>query len=461
MRVFANRILRLHDITWIGFDMDYTLACYRPGAFEDLAWQAAVAKLLALGYPAALREVRPDPSFAIRGLVIDKWLGNIVKMDRHGYVGRAYHGTSPLPKSQRKVCYRDQRLGRQKERFVAVDTFFNLPEVNLFAHLVDLTDALGHQNGDKERYSRLWNDVHAVVDASHRDGSIKDVIRADPDAYLLHDAGLVPALEWMRKCGKRLFLLTNSDHDYTCHIMSHVFRNEAASTAWSDMFDFVIVDASKPGFFQEELPLVPMVERRNGPCECTPGGRVYSRGGQGQLQSLLACAPDEVLYVGDNIFADIVRSRKSSGWRTALIAPELENDIRVRREWRHHVDDLIALYEAGAHIDEELAMHRNALLAQPPESGNGSEQRDYVLMKISALSQDGERVRRLRTESRERCDRLFNPFWGSAFQERYGPSRFASQIEDYACVYTSRVSNLLRAGPEAYYAPPFGVMPHF
>ena len=37
-----------------------------------------------------------DPDLVIRGLVIDKEKGNLVKADRFGYVKRAMHGTTML-----------------------------------------------------------------------------------------------------------------------------------------------------------------------------------------------------------------------------------------------------------------------------------------------------------------------------------------------------------------------------
>jgi hypothetical protein len=38
----------------------------------------------------------PFPGMMIRGLVIDKKFGNIVKPNRFGYVKRAFHGTKPF-----------------------------------------------------------------------------------------------------------------------------------------------------------------------------------------------------------------------------------------------------------------------------------------------------------------------------------------------------------------------------
>ena len=37
----------------------------------------------------------------------------------------------------------------------------------------------------------------------------------------------------------------------------------------------------------------------------------------------------QVLYVGDPIFADVLRSKKALGWRTLLVVPELDSELEV------------------------------------------------------------------------------------------------------------------------------------
>lgn len=57
----------------IGFDMDYTLAQYKPDTFEELAHQQTVDKLVtAFGYPAELYDFKFDWRYMMRGLIMDK-----------------------------------------------------------------------------------------------------------------------------------------------------------------------------------------------------------------------------------------------------------------------------------------------------------------------------------------------------------------------------------------------------
>ena len=68
-----------------------------------------------------------------------------------------------------------------------------------------------------------------------------------------------------------------------------------------------------------------------------------------------------MLYVGDHIFSDILRSKRSLGWRTCLIIPELEPELataanRATAEARARVLSLRARLRA---LDREI----DALLA--------------------------------------------------------------------------------------------------
>jgi hypothetical protein len=55
---------------------------------------------------------------------------------------------------------------------------------------------------------------------------------------------------------------------------------------------------------------------------------------------------------------------------------------------------------------------------------------------------------------------LMNPTWGPLMRAGNDKSHFARQLERYADVYTSRVSNLLLQTPFAYLRSPRGSLPH-
>ena len=83
----------MKSITAVGFDMDYTLAQYKPETFEALAYVQACGKLVhELGYPPCVLDFTYDCHYMTRGLVVDKARGNVLKMDRHKV---RQHGWTP------------------------------------------------------------------------------------------------------------------------------------------------------------------------------------------------------------------------------------------------------------------------------------------------------------------------------------------------------------------------------
>ncbi len=59
-----------------------------------------------------------------------------------------------------------------------------------------------------------------------------------------------------------------------------------------------------------------------------------------------------------------------------------------------------------------------------------------------------------------RANRLFNEHWGLLMRAGRDKSHLARQVERYADVYTSRVSNFLAQTPFVYLRSPRGSMPH-
>ena len=53
-RVFCNRHLKMTGISWVGFDMDYTLAIYNQERMDDLSIRATIGKLIAPRLPRVL-----------------------------------------------------------------------------------------------------------------------------------------------------------------------------------------------------------------------------------------------------------------------------------------------------------------------------------------------------------------------------------------------------------------------
>ena len=58
------------------------------------------------------------------------------------------------------------------------------------------------------------------------------------------------------------------------------------------------------------------------------------------LSRLLGAKGSDVLYIGDHIFGDILKSKKIRGWRTFLTVPELTTELQVWTDKKHLFENL-------------------------------------------------------------------------------------------------------------------------
>lgn len=69
-RIFVNRTVNMETIKYVGFDMDYTLAVYKSPAYEELGYNLALKKLIKKGYPKDIENLKYDPTFPIRYVIL-------------------------------------------------------------------------------------------------------------------------------------------------------------------------------------------------------------------------------------------------------------------------------------------------------------------------------------------------------------------------------------------------------
>ena len=329
-RVFCNRNLRMDRIRFIGFDMDYTLARYDV-ALEHLQAEMVLERMhQEYGYPAAILGARYDPDFAIRGLTVDTAHGNVLKMDSHRFVGRVWHGPGPLDADLRRATYTNRKISPASPACVMVDTLFSLPEISLYSQLVAYFDELA-EGHPRPTYEKLWLDLREAMDSLHRDGTLKAKLRADLGRFVAPDPDLPETLHRFRSAGKKLFVLTNSEPEYTHAVMSHLLDGVYTGYAtWQDYFDFVITSARKPLFFASDEPFLAVdVEGAvlDEPVMALRRGALVSGGNFVELARLTGMLGEEVLYVGDHIYGDILRSKIHTHWRTAMIVQEMQKEL--------------------------------------------------------------------------------------------------------------------------------------
>jgi 5'-nucleotidase len=343
-RIFVNRNLRMDEIDLIGFDMDYTLALYHQRNLEALSIQCTLDKLIAKrGYPEEIRALDFDPSFAVRGLVVDRRFGNVFKADRYGHVGRVYHGRTAMSREDRHALYRLERIRLSSPRYAWIDTLFALPEAVMYSAVIDFFE----RKGGRVRFGKIWQDIRECIDEAHRDESMKRIIKANLGDYIVKDPELAPTLHKFRSSGKRLFLLTNSAWDYTDAVMTHLLGAALPAYAnWRSYFDIVIVAGSKPAFFTERKPFLEIDAAGNVKGQHTglfARNRIYQGGNIHDFEAGVGVRGDHVLYIGDHIYGDMLRAKKSSVWRTAMILQELVAELTAvenKKEGLERVEQL-------------------------------------------------------------------------------------------------------------------------
>jgi len=470
--IFVNRNLKLSGIEGIGFDMDYTLARYSMKKIEQLSYELTLERLVKeKGYPDLIAGLVYDHAFVMRGLAVDRVHGNLVKMNRFGHVGRAWHGLRQLPTDERRRTYRDTLVRPKDPRFAWIDTLFALPEAFLFAGIIDLMES----RSLRVDYGRLQSDIRETIDTVHRDGSLKAIIKEDLSAYVIQDPELGPMLHRLRSGGKKLFLMTNSEWPYTDAVMRFLLDGQLPEyTSWRQYFDVVIVGAAKPGFFSHRAPFMELDVSQETPREVGEAtrlerGRIYRGGNRAAFEEGTDLRGDRVLYVGDHIYGDILRSKKTSLWRTCMIVEELESELDYAESRAEDINRLAALEALRTRLDEEVVARKwtlntleRRLQRTPPDADREAREQE-----LQQLRRGLELVRRAHREAVTLADTIesdieegFNPTWGLLFKEGNENSRFGEQVEQYACIYTSRASNLLFASPTHYFRGPRERMPH-
>jgi len=473
-QVFVNRNLHMGKVEMIGFDMDYTLAIYHLRRLEQLSYDLTVDRLVTkYGYPAEVRGVAYDHSFVLRGVFVDKRNGNLLKIDRFGYVGRAYHGRRALPDDEIQKLYRNERIRMKSAEYAWIDTLFALPEACLFAGIVELYEQQLKRPLD---YTKLYDEIREAIDTVHRDNSLKKIIRADIGKYIFKDQELAPALHKLRSGGKKLFMLTNSLWDYTNAVMTYLLDGQMPEyPSWKNYFDFIITGGSKPGFFSDQRPFLQIdgSSEENtvlGEAAELERGKIYQGGNLNDFERLTGFQGEAVLYVGDHIYGDILKSKKTSMWRTCMIVQEIEDELAYLESRREEVDRLNEIEQLQAKIDDEIGPRKARLNAIEKKLEKESPKSKLALEleeEFKSVKAELDRLRKAMRECTEIARLLeadiekgFNPFWGLHFKEGNENSRFGEQIEQYACLYTSRVSNFVFYSPLHFYRSQRELMPH-
>ncbi|KHN83148.1 Cytosolic purine 5'-nucleotidase [Toxocara canis] len=444
-RIFVNRNLRMEKIKFFGFDMDHTLAVYRSPDLEIITFDMVVERMINIGYPEDLRSFKYKPLFPVRGLWFDHLYGNLLKVDGFGNILFGVHGFRFMKPSEIEDFYPNKFLHLSDSRVYVLNTLFNLPETYLVACLVDyfdnnpqyvrVDDKTGVKSGEVfMSYRSIFQDIRSAVDWVHFDSDMKNIILNNLDKYVVKDARIKQLLLQIKNSGKQSFLLTNSDYAYTNGLMEYMIGKD-----WTSYFNITVVNAHKPKWFAEGTVFrevntesgVLKIGIHTGPLK---QGEVYSGGSCDAFRRLVKARGKDVLYIGDHIFGDVLRSKKARGWRTFLVIPELTQELMVWTERKPLFERLNTL---------------ECLLADAYKDLDSNAKEKPVITTIM------EAIKSLSNEMDSEYGIL-----GSLFRSGSRTTFFASQVERYADVYAASCYNLVHYPLFYFFRAPMTLMPH-
>ncbi len=315
---------------------------------------------------------------------------------------------------------------------------------------------------DRE-YIQLFDDVRWAIDSAHRNGDMKAEILANREFFILKDPELPMALDRWKRAGKKLFVLSNSEWHFTNGVLSFMLDGQdPARPSWEDYFDLVVTSSRKPIFFEEPQPALPTEDHP----------KAFTGANASWLENQLQAFGEQIMYVGDHIYGDILRSKKNVSWHTLLLIPELGAALQRLEERAEDLQEYLRSETMRRQDEQRISLlqdklkrnreHRHLLASRlSPEALQALDREasqlkeDIEATQIQCQTQE-ESVFRLD----KRLEATFNQRWSSIFRDGYQQTRFADQIQQYACAYTGRISNLYYIDPTSALYAPVPTLPH-
>ncbi len=451
-RVYVNRTLNLKRIRYIGLDMDHTLIRYHSEEFERLSHSVMKEKLVKnRNYPESVRSLKFDYDIAIRGLVIDRKKGNTLKLNRHSAIRASFHGLTPVDFKTQQKMYKSTYIDLSDANYMAVDTTFSISLATLITQIVELKKA--EPTGFPD-FAVIADDVLYVLDEAHRDGSLKNVVKQDLDRFIIKDPEVVSHLERYKKHGKKVFIVTNSDYEYTKLLLDYAINPFLKDhKSWMDLFELTITSGQKPRFFYDNLKFL-KVNPADGSMtnhydKLVPG--IYQGGCASTFTNDLGLEGDEILYVGDHIYGDILRLKKDCGWRTAMVIEELHQEVVANKKGEALNSEIEQMMKKKEPMEDELT---DLMTLKVEKNSSVDESRiDHLQKTISDIdSQISSLIKKQQL--------MYNAHWGQLMRAGNEESYFAYQVDRYACVYFAKLADLLELSPRTYFRAPRRPLSH-
>jgi small-conductance mechanosensitive channel len=165
--------------------------------------------------------------------------------------------------------------------------------------------------------------------------------------------------------------------------------------------------------------------------------------------------------VGDHIYTDVSVSKNVFRWRTALVLRELEDELEAMASFEANQSRLTELMRQKEQLEYEHARVRLELQRRRGKYGPGPSAPARTLDKdLTALREKLQALDEEISPLAGGAGRLSSERWGLLMRAGNDKSHLARQVERYADIYMSRVSNFLYQTPYVYLRSIRGSLPH-
>uniref|UniRef100_G3P6U6 5'-nucleotidase domain containing 3 n=1 Tax=Gasterosteus aculeatus TaxID=69293 RepID=G3P6U6_GASAC len=405
--IFANNEMSLRDTEIYGFDYDYTLAFYSRDLHTLIFNIARDILITNHNYPEGLRNYEYIPNFAVRGLHYDVQKALLMKIDAFHYIqlGTVYRGLHPVPDEEVIAMYEGCHvpLENMSDFYGKFMDIFSLPEMTL---LCCVNDFFMKHNIDYEPV-HLYKDVKEAIRDVHVKGIMYRAVEADIGKYICYGEQSHAVLKKLSEHGKKMFLITNSPFDFVDRGMNYIVGKD-----WRDLFDVVIVQADKPGFFNDRRK--PFRRVTDKATLAVSSIRIYYK----------RQYYEELLYINKyrnpaltvlHLKCDLTLKH---GWRTGAIIPELRKEIKIMNteQYMH----MMAWLQALTGLIEQMQVHRDAASQAVVE--------EWI---------------KEREDMRSQTKDIFNAQFGSLFRTYHNATYFSRRLSRFADIYMASISCLL------------------
>ncbi len=434
--------------------MDLTLVQYNIYNFEALVHKMVLKKLIAnFNYPSSIQKIPFHFSKSIRGLVIDKKKGNLLKLSKYEKIKTAHHGLTVIPHEVQKKIYKQTYIHLSHSRYDCIDSAFSIAFASLYSQLVDKKNT-GRLKDKLPSYEQMAQDLAFSLDQAHTDGTLKNYLKSRLTQFIIRDKNIAQGLENFVLHKKKLLLITNSDYAYTDTLLKYSINPFLKNhKKWQDLFEYSITSSKKPHFFYTKTPFLKIdpVTKKTHKHNKTLVPGIYEGGSSHWLTKALKTDPDKILYIGDHIYGDVVRLKKDCSWRTGLVVSELKKEIEANNK-SLHVDlktkDTMAIKvlleeKLNVLISNKIQKQNNKAKLTKAYLTKYTKEKSILKNKLSEVDDSLLALRKIK-------DSFYNPYWGPVMRAGTTPSFFASQVERFACVYMSTIVDFLNLCPRSH-----------